>query len=673
MEKIRVYQLAKEIGLESKELVTTLQELDISVKNHMSTLSEEEADTVRELYTESSAKDEDNKDETSQQQDEKQEDKKEQGTTTDKPLVAPPITVGELAEQIGVESTSIITKLISKGVMANINQNLEEDSLEYLAQEFDFVVTQEEPEEDEKSEEDRIIEQIRSEEPKGEPLERAPVVTVMGHVDHGKTSILDSIRKTKSIEKEAGGITQHIGASRVLYNDKTVVFLDTPGHEAFTEMRARGAHVTDIAILVVAADDGVMPQTVEAINHAKSAGVPIIVAINKTDKPDANPDRVKQELTEYNLVTEEWGGDTICVSVSAVQNEGIDELLEMVQLVAEMNELTSYPQNTGKGTVIEAKLDKGRGPVATVLVEDGTLKVGDSVLCGSTFGNIRAMVDDRGKRLKQANPVTPVEILGLENIPEAGDEFQVVPDEKMAREIAKKKQEKEREEKLKRSQSVSLDNLFDQIKEGEQKELNIIVKGDVRGSVEALRESLLKLNDNEHEIKVNVIHAGVGTVSESDIMLAVASNAIIIGFNVRPDPNARKAAEREQIDMRVYRVIYEAIEDVKAAMAGLLDPEYKEVVQGQIEVRQLFKVSRIGTIAGCYVTDGYIRNNSYIRVIRDGRVIHEGNIKNLKRFQDDVKEVQQGYECGILLEKFNDLKEGDIFEAYTYEEISPDV
>ncbi len=668
MSKIRVYQLAKELELESKELVDTLSDLDIEVKNHMSTLSEEEANTVRELLLDTE----------SEQYDLQEAETKEEGAGEVEPeddslTVIPPITVAELAELIGEDSTTIISKLISKGVMANINQSLDQDSLEFLGEKFGFKIGSYEEKEEEQTEEDKIIQHIRKSEPKGDPIERAPVVTVMGHVDHGKTSILDSIRKTKSIEQEAGGITQHIGASRVLYNDKTVVFLDTPGHEAFTEMRARGTHVTDIAILVIAADDGVMPQSVEAINHAKSAGVPIIVAINKVDKPEANPDRVKQELTEHNLVPEEWGGDTICVSVSAIDGEGIDELLEMVLLVSEMNELTAYPENTGKGTVIEAELDKGKGPVATVLVEDGTLNVTDTVICGNTFGNIRAMVDDRGERLKQTKPVTPVEILGLEDIPESGDEFQVVPDEKLARDIAKKKQQKAREEKLRKSQTVSLDNIFDQIQQGERKELNIIVKGDVRGSVEALRESLLKLNENGHEVKVNVIHAGVGAVSESDIMLAVASNAIIIGFNVRPESNARKAAEREQIDMRSYRVIYEAIDDVKAAMTGLLDPEYREKVLGQVEVRQLFKVSRVGTIAGCYVTDGSIRNDAFIRVYRDNKVIHDGKIKSLKRYQNDAKEVQQGYECGILLEKFNDLKEGDIFEPYIYEEITPEV
>ncbi|OWZ84276.1 translation initiation factor IF-2 [Natranaerobius trueperi] len=656
MSKVRIYQLAKDLGVDNKELVDTLNELDIEAKNHMSTITEEEAETVKELFVDK------------EPTDEKQEDSEQKLT------VVPPVTVGELAEKLEIDSTSIITKLISKGIMASINQNLNEQILSDLASEFDFVIGDESQEDEEDSnEEEKIIEEILKDEPKGDSAERAPIVTVMGHVDHGKTSILDAIRETKSLESEAGGITQHIGASRVVYNDNTIVFLDTPGHEAFTEMRARGAHVTDISILVVAADDGVMPQTVEAINHAKSADVPIIVAINKMDKPEANPDRVKQELTEHNLVSEEWGGDTICVPVSAISKDGIDELLEMVTLVSEMNELQAYPENTGKGTVIEAKLEKGRGPVATVLVEDGSLNVGDAVLCGNTFGNVRAMVSDIGKRINKATPVTPVEILGLEDIPNAGDTFQVVPDEKQARQIAEQKKEKEREEKLRKNQAVSLDNFFEQMQEGEHKELNIILKGDVRGSVEALKESLLKLNDNEYGIKVKVVHAGVGTISESDIMLAVASNAIIIGFNVRPENNAKKAAEQENIDMRMYRVIYEAIEDVKAAMSGLLDPEYKEVVLGQVEVRQLFKVSRIGTIAGCYVTNGHVKNDSYIRVIRDGKVIHEGEIRTLKRFKEDVKEVQQGYECGILLEKFNDLKEGDIFEAYNYEELKPKV
>ncbi len=669
MGKIRLYQLAKEIGIESKELVETLKDLDIPIKNHMSTLTDEEADTVRDLYISDQSEKADDKfqdlDQTESDVETGDEEKKESEL-----VIQMPVTVSELADQLSENPTTIITKLMNQGVMANINQNLDEKALDYLAKAFNFEV-QTSPEEEKVEDDHKVIEELTKDEPIGDPIERPPVVTVMGHVDHGKTSILDSIRKTNNIAREAGGITQHIGASRVVYNSNTIVFLDTPGHEAFTEMRARGAEVTDIAVLVVAADDGVMPQTVEAINHAQSAGVPIIVAINKIDKPEANPDRVKQELTEHNLVAEEWGGDTICVPVSAIKNEGMDDLLEMISLVAEMNELTAHPNNSGKGVVIEAELDKARGPVATVLVKDGHLRVGDVVLCGNTFGNIRAMIDDRGKRVKDAQPVTPVEILGLEDLPNAGDHLQVVNNEKMARQIAEKRKERAREQSLRKTQAVSLDNLFEQIQEGGQKELNIIIKGDVRGSVEALRESLLKLNEEGDQVKVKVIHTGVGAITESDIMLAVASNAIIIGFNVRPEPNVKKAAEKENVDVRLYRVIYEAIDDVKAAMSGLLDPEYKEVVQGQAEVRQLFKVSRIGTIAGCYVTNGMIRNDSKMRVIRDGTVIHEGEIKNLKRFKDDTKEVQQGYECGILLDKFNDLKEGDILEAYNFEEIKP--
>ncbi|MDD2497083.1 MAG: translation initiation factor IF-2, partial [Desulfitobacteriaceae bacterium] len=497
-------------------------------------------------------------------------------------------------------------------------------------------------------------------------VERPPVVTVMGHVDHGKTSLLDAIRKANVIATEAGGITQHIGAYQVEINNKKITFLDTPGHEAFTAMRARGAQVTDIAILVVAADDGVMPQTVEAINHAKAAEVPIIVAINKIDKPNANPERVKQELTEHGVVAEEWGGDTIMVPVSAKTHEGIPQILEMALLVSEVGELKANPDRLARGTVVEAELDKGRGPVATVLVQKGTLHIGDNVVAGTTFGKVRAMIDDKGRRIKSALPSTPVEVLGFSEVPPAGEIFVAIEDEKDARYIAGKYQIKKREEEMGKTVRVSLDDLFKQISEGEVKELNIIVKADVQGSIEALSQSLNKLSTNE--VRVNIIHGGVGTITESDVMLASASNAIIIGFNVRPDTNTRKAIEAEKIDLRLYRVIYDAIDDVKGAMTGLLDPTFKEVVIGRAEVRTTFKVPKVGTIAGSYVTEGKITRNAGVRVIRDGIVIHEGKISSLKRFKDDVKEVVSGYECGIGVENFNDLKDNDVIEAFIMEE-----
>lgn len=572
------------------------------------------------------------------------------------------ITVGELADKLGVSAGEIISKLITLGVMATINQAVDSDVAQVLAEEYGFDV---EVKVDEleaglvEITEDRV-EDLQS---------RPPVVTILGHVDHGKTSLLDAVRKANVTSQEAGGITQHIGAYQAEYNNKKIVFLDTPGHEAFTAMRARGAQVTDIAIVVVAADDGVMPQTVEAINHVKAAGVPIIIAVNKIDKPNANPDRVKQQLTEYNLIPEEWGGDTVFVEVSALQRIGLDTLMEMILLVAEMAEFKANPDKPAIGTVVEAKLDKGRGPVATVLIQDGTIHVGDSIICGTIYGKVRAMVDDKGKRIKKSGPATPVEVLGLNEVPEAGDMLQVVSDDKVARQVADKRAEKRREVELKKSAKVSLDDLFSQIQEGEIKDLNIIVKADVQGSVEALRESLMKLANDE--VRVQVIHGGVGAITESDVMLASASNAIIIGFNVRPEPNARKMAERENVETRMYRVIYEALEDVKAAMTGMLTPQFKEVVLGQAEVRHLFKVSRLGTIAGCHVSDGKITRNSEIRIIRDGIVIHEGTIDTLKRFKDDVREVVAGYECGILMEKFHDFKEGDVIEAYAMQRVEP--
>lgn len=576
-------------------------------------------------------------------------------------IIGESITVQELALKVHRSPAELIKKLMQLDVLATINQEIDSDTAILLASEFGYEVEvklpvdleallMQEPEED-----DSLLKQ------------RPCIVTVMGHVDHGKTSLLDAIRQTNVIATEAGGITQHIGAYQVEHSGKKITFVDTPGHEAFTAMRARGAQVTDIAILVVAAEDGVMPQTIEAINHAQEAGVPIIVAINKMDKPGANPDRVKQELTEQGLIAEEWGGDTICVNVSAVNREGLKDLLEMILLVAEMRELKANPNRQARGTVIEAELDKGRGPVATVLVQNGTLNVGDNIIAGSASGRVRAMVDDKGRRIKKAGPSTPVEVLGFSETPMAGDVFVVVQDEKMAKSIVSRRQIRKREEDLKTTTRVSLDDLFKRIQEGQIKELSIIVKADVQGSVEVLRQALERLNTGE--VKVNIIHGGVGAISETDIMLASASNAIIIGFNVRPDVNARKAAENEKVDVRLYRVIYEAIEDVKAAMSGLLDPEYKEVALGRAEVRKIFKASKIGTIAGCYVLEGKMERSAGVRLVRDGIVIHEGKLDSLKRFKDDVKEVLQGYECGLAFEKYNEMQEGDIVEAFTVEAV----
>ncbi|MBR6607363.1 MAG: translation initiation factor IF-2, partial [Oscillospiraceae bacterium] len=500
--------------------------------------------------------------------------------------------------------------------------------------------------------------------------ERSPVVVVMGHVDHGKTSLLDAIRHANVTSTEAGGITQHIGAYRVMVNDRPITFLDTPGHEAFTSMRARGAQVTDIAILVVAADDGIMPQTVEAINHAKAAGVSIIVAINKMDKDTANPERVKQELTEYELVPEEWGGDIICVPVSAITKMGIDTLLEMVQLVADMKELKANPDRLAKGTVIEAKLDKGRGPVATVLVQNGTLRTGDIIIAGTSVGRVRVMLDDRGNHVPEAGPSVPVEITGLAEVPSAGDIFNAVEDERLARELVEQRRHEQKEEAFKSYQKVTLDNLFSQIAQGEMKELPIIVKADVMGSVEAVRQSLEKISNDE--VRVRVIHGAVGAVNESDVMLAEASNAIIVGFNVRPDPVAKENAENAGVEMRMYRIIYDAIEDVTAAMKGMLAPKYKDVELGRAEIRQVYKITGVGTVAGCYVLEGKLARNANIRVVRQGIIIADDKMSSLKRFKDDVREVATGYECGVTMEKFNDIKEGDILEAYIVEEYRED-
>lgn len=569
------------------------------------------------------------------------------------------INVQEFSKLIKREVNEVIKALFMLGVMVTINQDIDFDTAQLIGDNFGVEVGQKAPEED-------PTEIPEVDDPPEKRVPRPPVITVMGHVDHGKTSLLDAIRKTNVTSREAGGITQHIGAYKVNYQGKQIVFLDTPGHEAFTAMRARGAQVTDVAILVVAADDGVMPQTIEAINHAKAAKVPIIVAINKIDRPGANPDHVKQQLAEHELIPEDWGGDTIMVPVSAHQKTGISDLLEMILLVAEMQELKANPNLPAHGTIIEAQLDKGRGPVATVLVQRGTLHIGDTIIAGTSYGKVRAMINDRGEKVKKALPSTPVEVLGLNDVPAAGDILDST-DEKTARGVAEKRIAKKKEEEIKLNSKVSLDDLFQRIKKGEIKELNIVVKADVQGTIEALKASLEKIKNDE--VKVAVVHAGVGAITESDVMLASAANALIIGFNVRPDANARKAAETEKVDVRTYRVIYDALNDVEAAIKGMLAPKFKEVIQGRVEIRQLITISKL-KIAGCYVVEGKVTNSSKVRVVRDGIVVHEGVIESLRRFKDDVKEVAQGFECGITLEKFSDLKEGDIFEVYDMEEIA---
>ena len=572
------------------------------------------------------------------------------------------VTLSELAEVLGKKSSDLVKALFLEGKMVTPNTTFDFDGASEIAEKYNVIL--------ELEEEKDIFEEVFAEDEDDEKdlKERPPVVVVMGHVDHGKTSLLDAIRHSSVTKGEAGGITQHIGAYTVQIQGKPITFLDTPGHEAFTAMRMRGAQVTDIAVLVVAADDGVMPQTVEAINHAKAAGVEIIVAINKMDKPSANPDRVKQELVEYGILTEDWGGDVICVPVSAVKKEGIDTLLEMITLTAEMKELKANPNKKARGTIIEAKLDKGRGSVATVLVQDGTLNVGDPIVAGCAYGKIRAMMDDKGRRVKKAGPSTPVEILGLSEVPTAGDSFYVADNEKQARQVAESVIAKSRTEMLKNTpQKVSLDDLFTQIQSGNMKELGVVVKADVQGSVEALRQSLEKLSNDE--VRVRIIHSGVGAITESDVMLASASNAIIIGFNVRPEPAAKVFADSEKVDIRLYRVIYNAIEDISAAMKGMLDPVYEEKIIGHAEIRQLFKASGVGTIAGSYILDGKFQRGCQARIVRDGIVVYDGELESLRRGKDDVKEVNTGYECGIVFKKFNDIKEGDTIEAYIMQEI----
>ena len=641
MKKTRVYQIAEEVGMSNKDILAKIKELGIEVENEKSELEEDDVELILDLI--------------------KEEDSGDSNTIT----VEGALTVQQLAESLGKPATEVIMKLMKMGTMASLNQEVSFEVASQVASEYGFTLEVGGQEENSEEEIEALME---IEEDREEDLKpRPPVVTVMGHVDHGKTSLLDAIRSTHVTNSEAGGITQHIGASEVSINGQKIVFLDTPGHEAFTAMRARGAQVTDIAILVVAADDGIMPQTIEAINHAKAAGVPLIVAINKIDKPSANPDKVKQELSEQGLLVEDWGGDVIAVPVSARQKTGIDTLLEMILLVAEMEELKANPDKRALGTVVEAELDKGRGPVATVLVQGGTLKVGDPIVCGLASGKVRAMINSKGKRVKTAGPSTAVEILGLSEVPQGGDQFVAVPSDKVARNIAEKRQQIAREEMLKANQRMSLDQFFDQMNEGQVKDLNVIIKADVQGSVQAVKQSFEKLSNDE--VGVRVIHGGVGAINESDVTLAAASNAIIIGFNVRPVPSAESLAEKESVDVRSYTIIYKAIEDIQAAMSGMLDPEYRDEDTGKAEIREVYKISGVGTVSGCYVTSGKIYRNGKVRIVRDGIIIHDGEIQALKRFKDDVKEVNNGYECGMSFVNYNDIKVGDIVEAYITKEI----
>ncbi|MCI5642682.1 MAG: translation initiation factor IF-2 [Peptoniphilus sp.] len=765
MSKIRVHALAKEIGITSKELILKLNEMQIPVKNHMSTLESADEEKIRKLYTKNSSKNESpvknnnsknnrdtkdkrkvtdsnkkkqenhirhnevknqkkhdqlNKDSFDENKKEihknkihkiKKEDsfddenfsknqkkkfknnkenkkeinnsynrdltkkkpkkkvksrhKTEEDSKGDDPIIViAPITVKDFADQLGVSVSTVITKLISLGVMANQNQSIDEDTCVLLADELGIEIEIEEQKLDDSIEEEYgLLKKDKETDLKTRP----PVVTVMGHVDHGKTSLLDSIKKTHVTQSEAGGITQHIGAYTVNLAGKKITFLDTPGHEAFTSMRLRGAQTTDIAVLVVAADDGVMPQTIEAISHARSAEVPIIVAITKIDKPEANPEKVKQELMNENLVAEEWGGDTIVVGVSSKTGEGIDELLEMILLVAEMRELKANPNRRAIGTIIEANLDKAKGPMATVLIKNGTLRFGDSIVSGVCSGRIRAMEDDKGKKVKKAGPSMPVVVLGLNDVPNAGDTIYAVKDDKTAKAIADKNAEITREKRLSQTTKISLDNLFEKISEEDVKELNIVVKADVKGSVEALNQSLLKLSTEE--VKISIIHSGVGGINESDVTLASASNAIVIGFNVRPNINAIELAKSEDVEIRTYRVIYEIINDIEQAAKGMLDPDIVEEILGRCEIRQTFKLPNNQMVAGVYVLNGKILRNSKVKVLRDDVVIHEGDISSLKRFKDDTKELATGFEGGLVIDGFNDIKEGDLLESYIIKEV----
>ncbi|BCB03396.1 translation initiation factor IF-2 [Bacillus sp. KH172YL63] len=719
MSKMRVYEYAKKHNVSSKDVIEKLKQLNIEVSNHMATIEDDGVTKLDAMYkgnAKSSQKADTSKSEDApnkekvkaapksregKKQDQQHQSKekkvfnnnnnnnqnrnKNKNNKNNKPnrnakqapQQQPPakkkelpakitfsesLTVAELAKKLHKEPSEIIKKLFMLGVMATINQELDKDSIELIAGEYGVEV------EEEIKVDATDLEVYFTEDTEDQLEERPSVVTIMGHVDHGKTTLLDSIRNTKVTAGEAGGITQHIGAYQVEVDGKKITFLDTPGHAAFTTMRARGAQVTDIAIIVVAADDGVMPQTVEAINHAKAAEVPIIIAVNKMDKEAANPDRVMQELTEYELVPEAWGGDTIFVPLSALSGDGIDNLLEMIVLVSEVEELKANPHRLAQGTVIEAQLDKGRGSVATLLVQNGTLKVGDPIVVGNTFGRVRAMVNDLGRRVKAAGPSAPVEITGLNDVPQAGDRFVVFEDEKTARSVGESRASQALQAQRGEKSKVSLETLFEQMKQGEMKDLNLVLKADVQGSVEALAASLMKIE--VEGVNIRIIHTGVGAINESDISLAAASNAIVIGFNVRPDVNAKRTADAEGVEIRLHRIIYKVMEEIEAAMKGMLDPEFEEKIIGQAEVRQTFKVSKVGTIAGSYVTEGKISRDSGVRLIRDGIVIFEGELDALKRFKDDAKDVAKGYECGITIKNFNDVKEGDVIEAFIMEEIT---
>lgn len=646
---LRVHELAKKLNMSSKDLIVKLKELKVEVKGHMSSIDDETAEIIiHELKPKVEAK---------------VETKVVQETVTAKELrLKFPISVKDLSVRLGIKPNDLIKKLIKQNIFATINQLLDEKTTTLIGKDFGYDIKPLPTEEEE------VIEIHKKEDEPSKLVPRAPIVTFMGHVDHGKTSLLDVIRKTNITEKEAGGITQHIGAYEVVLEKGHITFLDTPGHEAFTAMRSRGANITDIVVLVVAADDGIMPQTIEAIDHAREANAPIVVAINKIDKPDADIDRVKRQLAEHNLLPEDWGGKTITAGVSAKTKEGIDHLLEMLLLEAEMLELKANPNRIASGVVVEAELSKGGGPIARVIVRNGTLRIGDVIICGEQWGRVRAMIDDRGNRVKEAPPSKPVEILGLSGMVKAGDTFYAVEDEKKAREIATLKQEKLKEKRAVSAKRITLEELYQHIKEGSIKELKLILKADVGGSIEALRDSLLKIQSQDVQLKI--IHQGSGDINESDIMLAAASNAIIVGFHVEMTPEAEQKAKEEEVEVRMYRVIYEAISDVKAAMEGLLEPHTKETTLGRAEVRQVFKVSNFGQIAGCAVIKGTIARNALIRVIRNNEIIFDGKISSLKRLKDDVREVQEGFECGIGVSEFQDFKVGDIIEAYRIEKIA---
>lgn len=675
MPKIRVHQLAKELNMANEAVVEILVKKGRQGINHFSTLDEITADVVRRAVLRGKAKAETKTAPEPVKAKEAAPEVDVPPVEVEAPEEAPedeelpakvlPIvkiqagaTVKEFAEAVGKSPNELIRTLMALGEMATINQPISQEAIDVVAEDLGVQIEFEaaEVEEEEIIEEDESLLQPRP-----------PVITVMGHVDHGKTSLLDAIRKTDVISGEAGGITQHIGAYQITHGERKLTFIDTPGHEAFTAMRARGAQATDIAVLVVAADDGVMPQTLEAIDHARAAGVPIVIAVNKIDKPGANPDKVKQELSEQGLVPEGWGGDTVFVDVSAKEKTNLNELVDMLLLVADMRELKANPDALARGVTVEAKLDKGRGPVATVLVQRGSLRVGDAIVSGQAYGKIRALLDDKGRKVKVASPAQPVEILGFSTVPAPGDTFRAMPDERQARQLAEERALRQRVI-AHQHRRMRLEDLYDRIKEGEIQDLNIILKGDVQGSVEAVRESLEKIN--QAEVKVNVIHGGVGAISETDVMLAAASSAIIIGFNVRPTAGAKQMAEREKVDIRMYRVIYKVVEDINAARVGMLAPQYEERETGHLEVRQTFKVPKIGLIAGCFVTDGEITNKSLARLVRDGAVIYEGKVESLRRFKEDAKSVKSGYECGVGLENYKDLKEGDVIEVYELVEIA---